>query len=209
MGVKHHGSLPNGLKTAKVSGSRYRLLHQMGGSRTPCHHHREKHPYLHVEKHHMQIWDSEGACIWQWKTIQQQRVQEFLLRARNSKSLLITNTPIGKRTGRSHKLDIAENHQNPAWSGKGYLARQTAKRLMGISDDCKDTHRGDPISTYVRSWCSHPSRDRPHQLSRAELHEGQKRRSYTPTSRLGRRGPSNVGTEVGTIPEPHVKALQH
>ena len=28
MGVRHHRSLPNSLKTAKVSGSRYRLLHQ-------------------------------------------------------------------------------------------------------------------------------------------------------------------------------------
>ena len=151
MGVRHHGSLPNGLKTAKVSGSRYRLLHQMGGSRTLCHYHREKHPYLRVEKHHMQIRDSEGACILHWKIIRQQRVQEFLLKARHSESLLITSTPASKRTGRSHEPDIAENHQNPARSGKGYLARRTAKRLMGVSDDCKDTHRGDPISTYIRS----------------------------------------------------------
>ena len=49
MGVRHHGPFPNSLKTAKVSGSRYRLLHQMGGSRTPCHYHREKHPYLRVK----------------------------------------------------------------------------------------------------------------------------------------------------------------
>ena len=33
--------------------------------------------------------------------------------------------------------------------GKGSLARRTAKRLMGISDDCKDTHRGDPVSTCI------------------------------------------------------------
>ena len=205
MGVRHHVSLPNGLKTARVSGSRYRLLHQMGGSRTPCHYHREKHPYLRVEKHHMQIRDSEGACLGQRKTV----VQEFLLRARHSESLLITSTPAGKRIGRSHEPDITENHQNPARNGKGYLARRTAKRLMGISDDCKDTHRGNPISTYVRSWCSYPSRNRPHKLSRAELHEGQKRRSYAPTARLSGRGLINGGTEVGTIPEPHVKALQH
>ena len=151
MGVRHHGPLPNGLKIAKVSGSRYRLLHQVGGSRTPCYYHREKHPYLRVEKYHMQIRDFEGACLGQWKTVRQWRVQEFLLRARYSESLLLTSTPAGKRTGRSHEPDAVENHQNPARSGKGYLARRTAKRLMGISYDCKDTHRGNPISTYVRS----------------------------------------------------------
>ena len=165
MGVRHHGPFPNGLKTTKVSGSRYRLLHQVGGSRTPCHYHREKHPYLRVEKRHMQIRDSE--------------------------SLLITNTPAGKRIDRSHEQDTAEDHQNPAREGKGYLARRTAKRLMGISDDCKDTHRGDPVPTCIRSQCSHPSRDRPHQLSRTELHGGQKQRSYAPSARLNGRGPSN------------------
>ena len=51
---------------------------------------------------------------------------------------------------------------------------------MGVSDDCKDTHRRDPISAYIRSWRSHPSRDRPYQLSRSELHGRQKRRSYAP-----------------------------
>ena len=151
MGVGHHGPLPNGLKTAKVSGSRYRLLHQIGGSRAPCHYHREEHPHLRMEKHHMQIRDSEGACLGQRKTVRQRRVQEFLLRARHSESLLITSTLAGKRTAGSHEQDIAENHQNPARSGKGYLARRTAKRLMGVSDDCKDTHRGDPISTYIWS----------------------------------------------------------
>ena len=143
------------------------------------------------------------------ETVRQQRVQEFLLRARHSESLLITSTLAGKRTGRSHEPDTAENHQNPARGGKGYLARRTAKRLMGISDDCKDTHRGDPVSTCIQSRCSHPSRDRPHQLSRTELHGGQKQRSYVPPARLGRRGPSNGRTEVDAIPEPHVKALQH
>ena len=42
---------------------------------------------------------------------------------------------------------------------------------MGILDDCKDNHRGDPVPTCIRSRCSHPSRDRPHQLSRTELTE--------------------------------------
>ena len=63
MGIRHHGSLPNSLKIAKISSSRYRLLHQVGGSGAPCHYHEEKHPYLRVEKHHLQIRDSEGACL--------------------------------------------------------------------------------------------------------------------------------------------------
>ena len=60
MRIRHHGSLPNSLKTAKISSSRYRLLHQVGGSRAPCHYHGEEHPYLRMEKHHLQIRDTEG-----------------------------------------------------------------------------------------------------------------------------------------------------
>ena len=38
------------------------------------------------------------------------------------KNHYISSTAPGKRTGRSHEPDIAENHQNPARGGKGYLA---------------------------------------------------------------------------------------
>ena len=54
-GPRHYRPLPNGPKTAKVSGSWYRLLHKVGGSRTPSHYHGEEHPYLCMEEHHLQI----------------------------------------------------------------------------------------------------------------------------------------------------------
>ena len=69
MGTRHHEPLPNGPKTTKVFGSRYRLIHQVGGSRTPSHYHGEEHPYLCMEEHHLQVWDSEGARLGQWKAI--------------------------------------------------------------------------------------------------------------------------------------------
>ena len=69
MGTRHHEPLPNGPKTTKVFGSRYRLLHQVGGSRTPSLYHGEEHPYLCMEEHHLQVWDTEGARLGQWKAI--------------------------------------------------------------------------------------------------------------------------------------------
>ena len=82
MGTRHHGPLPNSPKIAKVSNSRHRLLHQVGGNKTPSHYHREEHTYLCMEEHHLQIWDTEGARLEQWKAIRQQRIQGLLLRAR-------------------------------------------------------------------------------------------------------------------------------
>ena len=79
MGTRHHRPLPNDLKTAKVSGSRYRLLHQVGGSSTPSHYHGKEHPYLCMEENYLQVWDTEGARFEQWKTIRQQRIQGLLL----------------------------------------------------------------------------------------------------------------------------------
>ena len=34
-----------------------------------------------MEKHHLQIRDTKGACLRQWKAVRQQRVQGFLLKA--------------------------------------------------------------------------------------------------------------------------------
>ena len=38
------------------------------------------------------------------------------------------------------------------------MARRAAKRLVGISDDRKDTNWGDPIPTCIRSRCGHTRR---------------------------------------------------
>ena len=62
-GLDIMGPFPTALRQLKISSSRYRLLHQVGGSRTPCHYHGEKHPYLCVEKHHLQIRNTEGARL--------------------------------------------------------------------------------------------------------------------------------------------------
>ena len=82
MGTKHHGPLLDGIKTTKVSGSWYRLFHEMGGSRSPSHYHGEEYLKLCMEEYHLQVRDTKSARLRQWKTIRQQRIQEFLLRAR-------------------------------------------------------------------------------------------------------------------------------
>ena len=71
MGPRHYGTLLNGPKKAKVSDSRYQLLHQVGGSKTPSHYHEEEYPYLCMEEHHLQVWDTKGARLGQWKAIRQ------------------------------------------------------------------------------------------------------------------------------------------
>ena len=81
MGTGHHGPIPDSIKTAKVFGCWYRLLHEVGGSRSTSHYHGEKYLKLCMEEHHLQVRDTKGTRLRQWKTIQQQRIQGFLLRA--------------------------------------------------------------------------------------------------------------------------------
>ena len=57
MRVGHYGPIPSSNETAKVSNNRHRLLHQMGRSWSPGHHHREERAKLHLEEHNLQIWD--------------------------------------------------------------------------------------------------------------------------------------------------------
>ena len=65
MGTRHHGPLPDGSKTTKVSGSWYRLLHQMGGSRSPGHYHGEEHSKLCMKEYHLQVRDAKSTRLGQ------------------------------------------------------------------------------------------------------------------------------------------------
>ena len=69
MGTGYHGPLPDGVKIAKVSSGWYQLLHEVGGSRSPGHYDEEKHSKLCMEEHHLQVRDSKGTRLRQWKTI--------------------------------------------------------------------------------------------------------------------------------------------
>ena len=82
MGTRHYGPLPDGIKIAKVSGSWYQLLHEVGGSRSPSHYRGEEHSKFCMEEYHLQVRDTKSARLRQWKIIRQQRIQRFLLRAR-------------------------------------------------------------------------------------------------------------------------------
>ena len=53
MGVGHHGSIPNSNLTIEIPGGWYRLLHQVGGSRSIGHYHGEKCAKLHMEEHYL------------------------------------------------------------------------------------------------------------------------------------------------------------
>ena len=71
MRARHHGPLPDGYKTVIVFGSLYLLLHQVGRSRSPSHYHGEEYPELCMEEHHLQVRDTKGTRLRQWKTVRQ------------------------------------------------------------------------------------------------------------------------------------------
>ena len=77
MGTGYHGPLPDGVKIAKVSSGWYQLLHEVGGSRSPGHYDEEKHSKLCMEEHHLQVRDTKGTRLRQWKTIRQRRILDF------------------------------------------------------------------------------------------------------------------------------------
>ena len=90
MGIRYHGSLPDSSQVTEVPGSWHRLLHQMGGSWSPSHYHGKEYSEFCLEEHHLQVWDTKNVGLWQRKTIQQQRIQGLLFKARNQEPLLIT-----------------------------------------------------------------------------------------------------------------------
>ena len=53
--IRHHGPIPDSNLTAEISGGRYRLLDQVGGSRSTDHHHEEKYAKLRMEEHRLQV----------------------------------------------------------------------------------------------------------------------------------------------------------
>ena len=60
----------------------------MGGSGSPSHYHGEEHLKVCLEKHYLQIRDTQSTCLQQRKAIRQQCIQEFLFETRYLESLL-------------------------------------------------------------------------------------------------------------------------
>ena len=98
IGVRYHGSVPTSGQTFKVSSSWYKLLHQVGRSRNPGHHHEEECTKLHMEKHHLQVRYTSSIGLRQREAIRQQSVQKLLFIARDQESLLVTFPPLSQRT---------------------------------------------------------------------------------------------------------------
>ena len=63
MGTRYHGSLPNRGQATEVPSSWYRLLYQVNGSGSPSHYHGEEHSKLCLEKHNLQIQDTQNTCL--------------------------------------------------------------------------------------------------------------------------------------------------
>ena len=63
VGVGYNGPVPNDSQTVEIPSSWYRLLHQMGRSRSLGHNHREKCVKLCMEKHHLQIRYTKGVGL--------------------------------------------------------------------------------------------------------------------------------------------------
>ena len=63
VGVGYNGPVPNDSQAVEIPSSWYRLLHQMGRSRSLGHNHREKCVKLCMEKHHLQIRYTKGVGL--------------------------------------------------------------------------------------------------------------------------------------------------
>ena len=59
MGDRHHGASATRKKASKVLTRRYRLLHEVGGSRSISHDHRSKGTKICMEKYCMQVQDPQ------------------------------------------------------------------------------------------------------------------------------------------------------
>ena len=57
MEIGYHRPIPNSNETTEVPNSQHRLLHQMGKSWSPGHHHREERAKLCLEERRLQIQD--------------------------------------------------------------------------------------------------------------------------------------------------------
>ena len=99
VGVGYNGPIPNDGQVVEIPSSWYRLLHQMGRSRSLGHNHREKCVQLCNEKHYLQIWYTKGVGLRQWEAVQQRRIQRLLLTTRDQEPLLLTRPPVGQQTG--------------------------------------------------------------------------------------------------------------
>ena len=53
--VGYHGLIPNSGQIVEISSNQYKLLHQMGRSRSPDHHHGEECRKLRMKEHHLQV----------------------------------------------------------------------------------------------------------------------------------------------------------
>ena len=98
VGIGYHGPVPNGGQAVKVLSSQYRLLHQVGRSRSPGHNRKEKCVKFCMEKHHLQIRYTKGIGFRQGETIRQRRIQRLLLITWDQEPLLLARPPAGQRT---------------------------------------------------------------------------------------------------------------
>ena len=99
VGVGYNGPIPNDGQVVEIPSSWYRLLHQMGRSRSLGHNHREKCAKLCNEKHYLQIWYTKGVGLRQWEAVRQRRIQRLLLTTRDQEPLLLARPPVGQQTG--------------------------------------------------------------------------------------------------------------
>ena len=158
IGARHFGSLSTWDEVDEISGSRYRLFHQVGRSRTLGKYHTTKCQELCLEEHCMQVWGAQSISVWQWTTIWQCTFQGLLWTLQNSKSLFLACPSPSKRSGRSCKPILVENHQDSAWGGKGSMARRATRCSMGIQNNGENPYRRNSFQVSLWKRNSHTCR---------------------------------------------------
>ena len=63
VGTRHYEPLFYSSQAVKILGRRHRLLHQVGRGGSFSHHYGEKYPKFCLEKHYMQVRDTQGTGL--------------------------------------------------------------------------------------------------------------------------------------------------
>ncbi|KAL0415824.1 UNVERIFIED_CONTAM: hypothetical protein Slati_3414300 [Sesamum latifolium] len=115
MGHGHSGTIPTGTWAEEISLGCHRLLHKMGGSRTPCPYHGRGSHEIHMEKYHISLRVTPRINIRQWPTIPRPK-----------------NTRLVR--GIAHKIEIHLGISSPGqWESRGHQPNISARGITGES----------------------------------------------------------------------------
>ncbi|KAL0415937.1 UNVERIFIED_CONTAM: hypothetical protein Slati_3425600 [Sesamum latifolium] len=114
MGHGHSEIIPTGIWAEEISLGCHRLLHKVGGSRTPCPYHgRGSHEIL-MKKYHMSLRVTPRTNIRQWPTISRPKNTRLVCRIAHKINIHLGISSPGQWASRGHQPNISARYQDRA-----------------------------------------------------------------------------------------------